>query len=185
MGLGEPITHGTGITQPCQYLPVCFHTEHHFDGSNEAVKALMVDADFYLDLALPDLSLPEVLERSENGDVTMLRLRYNYVGKLDPLAQRLLGSSRLAWIQETRVDRSAGSGAVHFEAEKDPRRLYGSTDFVLTSAGDGTVRHLDGELIVAVPGIGRMAERRIVPGLLRRLDIEAQGIEDQLHSENE
>jgi hypothetical protein len=165
-------------------LAVRFQREHHFSGSKEVVEALMVDAAFYLDLALPDLSQPEVLERSANGDVTMLRLRYNYVGKLDPLAQRLLGSSRLAWIQETRVDRSAGSGGVHFEAEKDPRRLHGSTNFVLTAVGGGTVRHLDGELIVAVPGIGRMAERRIVPGLLRRLDIEAQGLEDQLHSQN-
>jgi hypothetical protein len=164
---------------------VRFHTEHHFSGSKEAVEALMVDPALYLALALPDLSQPEVLERSENGDITMLRLRYNYVGKLDPLAQRLLGSSRLAWIQETRVDRSAGSGVVHFEAEKDPSRLHGSSDFVLTAAEGGILRHLDGELVVAVPGIGRMAERRIVPGLLRRLDIEAQGLEDQLHSENE
>ena len=134
----------------------------------------MVDPVFYLALALPDLSQPEVLERSENRDVTTLRLRYNYVGKLDPLACRLLGSDRLAWIQETRVDRTAGSGVVRFEAEKDPRRLHGSTNFVLTAVGGGTVRRLDGELIVAVPGIGRMAERRIVPGLLRRLDVEAQ-----------
>jgi Protein of unknown function (DUF2505) len=111
----------------------------------------------------------------------MLRLRYNYVGKLDSLAHRLLGSTRLTWIQEIRVDLSGASGVVRFEAENDPRRLHGSTDFVLTSVGGGTVRHLDGELIVAVPGIGRMAERRIVPGLLRRLDIEAEALDDQLH----
>jgi hypothetical protein len=161
---------------------VRFQAEHQFSGSKEAVEALMVDSAFYLDLALPDLSKPEVLEGGEDGDVTVLRLRYNYVGSLDPLAHRLLGSSRLAWIQETRVDRSAGSGVVRFEAEKDPKRLHGSSDFVLTAAGAGTVRRMDGELIVAVPGIGRMAERRIVPGVLRRLDIEAQAIEDRLHS---
>ena len=142
----------------------------------------MVDPSFYLDLALPDLSQPEVLERSENGDVTMLRLRYNYVGNLDPLVHRLLGSARLAWMQEVRVDRSADSGVVRFEAEKEPRRLHGSTEFVLTAVEGGTIRRLDGELIVAVPGIGRMAERRIVPGLLGRLDIEAQSLEDQLHA---
>ncbi len=142
----------------------------------------MVDPAFNLDLALPDLSQPEMLERSENGDLTVLRLRYNYVGNLDPLAHRLLGSSRLAWIQETRVDRLAGTGVVRFEAEKDPGRLHGSADFVLTSVGGGAVRRFEGELIVAVPGIGRMAERRIVPGLLRRLDVEAQALENQLHS---
>jgi hypothetical protein len=31
--------------------------------------------------------------------------------------------------------------------------------------------------VVAVPGIGRMAERRIVPGLLARLDIEAEAVD--------
>ena len=144
----------------------------------------MVDSAFYLDLTLPDLSQPELLERSDNGDVTTLRLRYDYVGNLDPLAHRLLGSSRLAWIQETRIDRSADSGVIHFEAERDPKRLHGSSDFVLTQDGDNTVRRLDGELIVALPGIGRMAERRIVPGVLRRLDIEAQALEDRLHADN-
>jgi hypothetical protein len=142
----------------------------------------MVDPAFYLDLTLPDLSQPEVLERNENGDVTILRLRYNYVGSLDPLARRLLGSSRLAWIQQTRVDRSADSGVIHFEAERDPGRLHGSADFVFHAGGGATVRRIDGELIVAVPGIGRMAERRIVPGVLRRLDVEAQALEDQLRS---
>jgi hypothetical protein len=39
---------------------------------------------------------------------------------------------------------------------------------------------LDGELVVAIPGVGRMAERRIVPGLLRRLDIEADAVDAEL-----
>jgi hypothetical protein len=98
----------------------------------------------------------------------------------DPIAQRLLGSSRLTWIQEVRIDPSAGAGTLRFEAEKDPRRLHGAADFVLVPTESGTVRRLDGDLTVAVPGIGRMAERRIVPGLLQRLDIEARAIDDQL-----
>jgi hypothetical protein len=58
--------------------------------------------------------------------------------------------------------------------------LHGAADFVLTAAAGGSVRRLDGDLVVAVPGIGRMAERRIVPGVLHRLDVEAQAIEDRL-----
>ena len=162
-------------------MAVRFHAEHRFNGSKQAVGALLSDPAFYLGLGLPDLSRPEVLEQHEDGDDAMLRLRYEFVGSLDPIVHRLLGSNRLAWIQEVRIDRSAGSGALRFEAEKDPRRLHGAADFVLTAAGGGTVRRLDGELVVAVPGIGRMAERRIVPGLLRRLDIEAQALDDQLH----
>lgn len=140
----------------------------------------MTDPDFYLGLALPDLSKPTVLEKSEDEVGATLRLRYEFEGSLDPIASRLLGSSRLAWIQEVRVNRSTGSGKLRFEAEKDPRRLHGEANFVLVADGEVFVQRLEGELVVAVPGIGRMAERRIVPGILHRLDIEAQALDDQL-----
>jgi hypothetical protein len=162
---------------------VRFHAEHRFNGSAQAVTALLSDPDFYLDLALPDLSLPELLEQGQGADGTMLRLRYEFVGSLDPMARRLIGSDRLAWVQEVRIDRSGDAGALRFEAEKDPRRLHGAADFALSPAGGGSVRRLAGELVVAVPGFGRMAERRIVPGLQRRLDIEAQALDEQLRQD--
>jgi hypothetical protein len=159
---------------------VRFHAEHHFEASASAVASLLTDPTFYLDLTLPDLSRPEVLEQRQDGSQTVVRLRYEFEGSLDPIAQRLLGSSRLAWIQEVRIDPSAGTGTLRFEAEKDPRRLHGAADFVLMPTENGAVRRLDGDLVVAVPGIGRMAERRIVPGVLQRLDIEARAIDDRL-----
>jgi hypothetical protein len=159
---------------------VRFHVEHRFDGSEEAVAAILSDPAFYLDLDLPDLSRPEVIEHGADGDEAVVRLRYEFVGSLDPIAQRLIGSGHLAWIQEVRVDQSRGSGTLGFEAEKNRRQLHGAAHFVLETAGTGTVRTIDGELVVAVPGIGGMAERRIVPGLVRRLDIEAEALADQL-----
>ncbi len=86
----------------------------------------------------------------------------------------------MAWIQEVRLDRATASGQLLFSAEREPKRLHGTAQFTLTADGEETVRRLDGELVVAVPGIGRMAERRIVPGLLHRMDIEAQAVADQL-----
>lgn len=157
-----------------------FQAEHRFDGSVDAVAALLADPAFYLGVTLPDLSKPEVLAEGRDGGGTTLRLRYEFTGSLDPIARRLLGSGRLRWVQEMRIDRSAGSGALRFEAERDPRRLRGTADFVLTEVGGGTLRRLGGELVVAVPGIGRMAERRVVPGILRRLDIEAEALNVQL-----
>jgi hypothetical protein len=110
----------------------------------------------------------------------VLRLRYEFDGNLDPMAARLIGSGRLAWIQEVRVDRVAGTGSLGFEAERDPRRLHGAADFVVAAEGAVAVRRLEGELVVAVPGVGRLAERRIVPGILRRLDIEARAMDDRI-----
>ncbi len=157
-----------------------FEAEHHFGGPAHAVAAVLADPAFYLGLAFPDLSQPELLEDRKEGDAVALRLRYEFVGDVDPIARRLIGSNRLAWIQEVQIDQSAGSGALRFEAERDPKRLHGGAHFVLATVADGTVRRLGGELIVAVPGVGRMAERRIVPGLLRRLDIEAQALNARL-----
>lgn len=160
-----------------------FHAEHRFSGSVQSVAAILADPDFYLGLALPDLSQPEVLEQNSVGNQAQLRLRYEFVGSIDPIAQRLLGSSRLVWIQQVHVDRSTGAGALRFEAEKDPRRLHGLADFTFTEDDDGVgcVRRLNGELVVAVPGVGRMAERRIVPGIVRRLTIEAEAVNGRLN----
>ena len=157
-----------------------FHAEHPFHAAQDAVVGVLADPAFALGLTLPDLSQPELLEATDDGDRALIRLRYEFTGSLDPMAQRLLGSGRLAWIQEATVDRSRCSGTLSFEAERDPRRLHGRADFIVQASDTGSVRRLDGELVVAVPGIGRMAERRIVPGLLRRLDIEAQAVDDEL-----
>ncbi len=157
-----------------------FQAEHTFTRSEQAVAGLLADPAFYLALTLPDLGQPEILEHGQDGTVASLRLRYEFVGSIDPIARRLIGSDRMSWIQEVRIDRSAGSGALHFEAEKSPKQLHGGATFILTQAAGGCVRRLEGELVVAVPGIGRMAERRIVPGVVRRLDIEARAVNDQL-----
>ncbi len=157
-----------------------FHAEHSFPAPGGAVADLLADPAFYLDLTLPDLGQPELLEATDDGEWSVIRLRYEFVGHLDPMAQRLIGTGRLAWVQEVRVDRPGASGTLGFEAERDPRRLHGSARFTLEPSGAGSRRQLDGELVVAVPGIGRMAERRIVPGLLSRLDVEAAAAGAQL-----
>lgn len=103
-----------------------------------------------------------------------LRLRYEFTGTLDPLARRLLAGRRLRWVQE--LDLEATGGRLRFAAEAAPDRLHGAATVSLVPDGDGTLRLLDGELIVSVPLVGPGAERRIVAGLLRRLDIEAEAL---------
>jgi hypothetical protein len=159
-----------------------FQVEHRFHGSREAVAALLADPDFYVDLVLPDVGQPTVLDHRVDGDNAIVRLRYEFVGSLDPIARRVVGSSRLAWIQEVDVDSSAYTGKLSFYAEADPKRLHGSAVFVLTAQGDITVRRTEGDLVVAVPLIGSRAEKRILPGLLRRLDIEAETLDEKLRA---
>jgi hypothetical protein len=157
-----------------------FEAVHRFHGSPDALADLIADPDFYTALDLPDVSRPVLLDSSTDGQQSRVRLRYEFVGSLDPIARRVVGEDRLAWIQEVLVDHSTNSGQISFNGVADPRRLRGSAHFSLDADGDGCVRRLQGELRVDVPLIGSRAERKIVPGLLRRLDLEATALESAL-----
>jgi hypothetical protein len=80
------------------------------------------------------------------------------------------------------MDRSSGAGRLTFAAEADPKRLHGSADIVIEAVEGASRRLVDGELTVAVLAVGGMAARRIIPGLLRRLDIEAQVLDQRLRA---
>lgn len=158
-----------------------FAAEHHFAAPVDAVIAGLTDPEFHRELQLPDMTLLDVDGHTNESD-TVLRLRYDFVGHLDPIARSLLGDRRLTWLQELRLDRHSGVGRLTFAAEADPRRLHGRAAVTLEPSDHGTRRRLEGELVVAVPVLGRNAERRIVPGLLRRLDIEAEALDQRLGS---
>lgn len=152
---------------------VRFRAEHRFAAAADAVMALLVDPAFHRQLRLPDLELLEVVDSATDGQ-SRLRLRYDFVGRLDPIARQLLGGRRLTWSQELHLDRTTGAGRLSFQADAAPRQLHGEAQVAVELADGATVRRVEGELVVAVPLFGGKAERRIVPGLLHRLDIEAQ-----------
>lgn len=160
-----------------------FHAEHQFAAPPRAVARLLVDPAFHRDLRLPDVALLEVSASDTEDGRHRLHLRYEFVGHLDPFARRLLGGRELTWLQELRLDPASGEGRLSFHAERDPQRLRGSAEFAIEPRDGGAVRRLDGELVVAVPLIGSRAERHIVPGLLRRLDIEAWALDQRLGAE--
>lgn len=155
---------------------VRFTARHHFVAPPELVAEVLCDPAFHATLELPDLALPEVLDHGPG----YIRLRYEFTGRLDPLARRLLAGRRLRWVQELHLDRNGGH--LRVAAEAAPHRLHAAATVALVAEGAGTVRLIDGELTVSVPVVGAGAERRIVPGLLRRLDVEAAELNRRLTS---
>jgi hypothetical protein len=125
--------------------------------------------------------MPELLETRTEGGTALLRLRYEYAGELDPIGRRLLGGHRLSWLQELRIDRAGFTGSLVMRADAG-RQLHGSADFSFLEDGNGSVRRLEGSLEVRIIGVGPMAERRIVPGVLRRLDIEAAAVAERVEA---
>jgi hypothetical protein len=161
---------------------VRFSAQHRFHLAPAAVVTVLSDPSFYAELEIPDLGRAELMEHRSAGNVATVRLRYEFVGHLDPIVHRILAHQRLSWIQEIVLDLPALSGTITYAAESNPRLLHGQATFVLEPDGEGTVRRLEGELVVAVTGISTMAEHRIVPGLLRRLDVEAAAVYEHLLS---
>lgn len=159
-----------------------FEVEHEFPAPPAKVGDVLCDAAFHTQLDLPDLSRPEVVESSVDGTTRLLRLRYQYIGSLDPIARKILGGRKLTWIQELRLDTTTHTGTLSFSAEEDAGRLYGAAEvaIVAVDGDERSRRHIGGDLHVRVPLVGGTAERRIVPGLVRRLDVEATALSKAL-----
>jgi len=156
---------------------VRFEADHEFPGSCAAVAAVLCDPAFHTQLDLPDLSRPEVVEHADDGTIRLLRLRYGYTGQLDPIARKVIAGRELTWIQELWLDTETFAGTLTFSAEAAPDRLNGKADISLVADGnDRCERHIRGDLYVRVPLVGSTAERRIVPGLVARLDVEAAAL---------
>jgi len=161
---------------------VHFEVVHDFPATCAAVATVLCDPAFHTQLDLPDLSRPEVVTSSIDGTTARLLLRYEYIGSVDPIARRIVGNRKLTWMQELRLDTRTFTGTLSFSAEQDAKRLNGDATVALTATGDGERcrRRINGDLHVRVPLVGSTAERRIVPGLVRRLDVEAEALSNEL-----
>jgi hypothetical protein len=162
-----------------------FTTEHRFPGAPEQVVALMVDPAFEGAVDLPDLSTPEVLEHAAPSPASpawSLRLRYEYIGELDGLARRITAGRKLTLVQWVGFDTAAGPGRYSLEAEADPGRVHGAATITLTRDGAECVRRFDGDFVVKVPLMGGTIEKRLLPGILSRFDVEAEALADRLRA---
>jgi hypothetical protein len=155
---------------------VSFNARHEFDAAPDAVAAAMTNPAFVGSLRLPDLEAPEVLEHAADGSGRLLRARFRFVGRLDPLARRILGNDRISWVQEVRVDAANAHGVLAVTPDAHPDRMRFAGEYQLAPTDQGSVRTLSGELSIRVPVIARRAEQHILPGLLRRIDLEADAL---------
>jgi hypothetical protein len=159
-----------------------FEVEHAFPAPRAKVAEVLCDPDFQTKLDLPDLSRPEIVASSIDGSSRLLRLRYEYVGQVDGIARKIVGGRKLTWVQELRLDTATYTGTLSFSAEEDPGRVNGSAEVaIVTLDGDaGCRRRIAGDLHIRIPLVGGTAEKRVVPGLVRRLDVEAAALSKEL-----
>jgi len=160
---------------------VHFEAEHEFAGAVEQVASLMSDPGFQAMLDLPDLARPDVVAQDVDGTAHHLTLRYEYIGQLDPVAQKVVGGRKLTWVQELRIDVATGVGTLSFTADGVGGRADGDATVTITATGDAAChRRISGDFRIKIPLLGGKAERAIVPGLVRRLDVEADEVAAEL-----
>ena len=158
-----------------------FEVEHAFDADPASLIAVWLDPAFHLALELPDVSLPKLVTDTTMGTKHTLDLRYEFVGHVDPIVNKLLAGRALAWRQHLMFDTASRRGILTVVSEDGGERLKASGQIVLEETADhGTRRTMRGDLRVRVPVVGGTAERRIVPGLVRRLDVEADALRARL-----
>jgi hypothetical protein len=150
---------------------------HRFNAPASAVCAGMGDSDFYAGLQLPDVDLPEVIARTATGDHVDIHVRFTYTGKLDPIARRIVGHDHVEWVQQLDIDSATRSCALNVVPAVGVIPVSCNGTFVLRDAGTGCVRILAGDLRIRVPLIGSRAERSLAPGILSRLDREAEALD--------
>jgi hypothetical protein len=156
---------------------VKLQAKHEFGAPGDAVCDAMGDPDFYAALRLPDIEPPELISRTGDGGRVDVRVRFRYTGKLDPIARRIVGQDHVVWVQQIDIDRSSRSCALKVVPEMGAVPVSCTGTFVLRDRNAGCVRTLDGDLRVRVPLIGSRAERSLAPGIMRRLDLEAEALD--------
>jgi hypothetical protein len=160
---------------------VQFEREHEFAATVEQVATLMSDPNFQTMLDLPDLARPDVVAHEVDGTSHRLTLRYEYIGQLDPIAQKVVAGRKLTWVQDLRIDVATGAGTLGFTADGVGGRADGTASVTITATGDGSCRRrIAGDFRIRIPLVGGKAERAIVPGLERRLDVEATEVAAEL-----
>jgi hypothetical protein len=160
---------------------VKLNATHRFAAPIGAVCDAMGDPDFYAGLRLPDVDPPEVLVRTVKGTRTDIHVRFRYTGKLDPIARRIVGNDHVTWVQRLEIDPPSQSCALSVAPEVGVMPVTCGGTFTLHPIdGDRCLRTLAGDLRVRVPLIGSRAERSLAPGILRRLDLEAEALDHYL-----
>ena len=71
---------------------------------------------------------------------------------------------------------TTGLGAMAFSADEDAGRVNGSATVVITPTDAGAHRAIRGDFRIRIPVVGGTAEKKIVPGLVRRLHVEATAL---------
>ena len=152
-----------------------FTVTESIDAPRDQVLAALADPDYYAHLggALSAVRPPELLEVSEASGTVRTRVRYAFDGTISGPAARVVDAERLTWVIETSYDTGTHRGTVVVVPDHYRSMLRCRGTLTLEEAGGSTLETVAGRLEVKVPLLSGAAERAILGGFTRHLELEA------------
>ncbi len=141
-----------------------FRFEHEFDVDVDRLEEAMFSEDLpaYLKEHMPSLEDMEVLDRVEEGNILRRRVRYVPVPLIEKVGPKRVPPEAMIWVEESTYDRSAKLMTFrNVPTHPKVAELMRNEGTVrLQAKGPGrSVRVMEGELKIAVPFLGKVAER--------------------------
>lgn len=152
---------------------VRFRIEQRFPGPLQAVEDALIDPAYLRRLSeLPKLGQPELLDRSEDGHLVLMSVRYRFVGEVSSAVRAVVDPARLGWIEESTLDRRTHVTTWTIVPDHYGGLLRCGGTYTLSEEGEATLRTADAEIKVSVPLVGGKVERAIVSGLEEHAEAE-------------
>jgi hypothetical protein len=155
-----------------------FSVTQSYAAPADAVARAYASRELYGKLrGLPKLGPPEVLDRTEDGEVVRLQVRYRFVGDLSPAVTAAIDPARLTWVEHSIHDVGRRSVTYRLVPDHYPDRLLSSGTCAITDDGTGARRTVRGRVKVRALVVGGAVERAIVSGLREYLLAEADVVD--------
>ncbi len=128
-----------------------------------------------------DIAMVEVVRHDDLGERVLIEVRFAFTGSVSPAVRAVIDPAKMSWVTRTEVRPAEArtSWVVLPDHYSDRLSAGGSYRFEEGDDGpDSTIVHVEGDLKVRVPIVGRSVERVIVTDLRRYIRDELAGIPD-------
>jgi Protein of unknown function (DUF2505) len=155
---------------------VQFTVTETIGADRQAVLHSLVDPNYYAHLgeAATAVRAPQLLSVDQDGGTIRTSVRYAFDGTISGPAALVVDADKLTWVIETTYDTAAHTGTLVVVPDHYEGMLRCSGTLRLETGGPGeTVETVSGRLVVRVPLVSAAAEKAILGGFTRHLELEA------------
>jgi len=145
----------------------------------DAVLRALADPDYYAHLgeAVSTVRAPRLLSVARDAGVIHTSVRYAFDGTISGPAALVVDADKLTWVIETDYDTTEHTGTVVVVPDHYEGMLRCSGTLTLEERGSAeTLETVSGQLVVRVPLVSAAAEKAILGGFTRHLELEAAAL---------